>query len=1011
MSNIQDLLKKKHVMNHPLFAHKQKMLNNLRKSVKKHAQQMEEEEKGMIPDTDDVFGQPSVESTSNDKKLSSLIRDSIVTTEEIFSQFDFPLPPKVSYNRVRDVKYSKINSNEVVSGIVVLNCKVATISGASKQLEIPVSIVRGQVIQPSILLYEGRMPVIAQSTIDEIVQRSTSYELTQMRGMYSPPLNQDERDISISMRNEMGWQPRNIGGMAPDLRRSGNKKAAQDDDSFGGAYGWSHEMNRQVYSLLMNDPDAYDEINKIIRRFVRGDFTDKNISTLAMAIMEDPLLEGLVDEALVRYDGDEVNNNFDFNEVAETILDDYKEMESNFSMKGSKDKKAAQDYGIRWSEFDKNDRVTNKEKFFDNSEARDKYADKLQEKDNFKEFLAWSDPDETKEANRHESKKATSTPSKVPGAYGVVVEKMQKAKDDGEDTFPRTWQYILRNYILKCINTADKDKWEIHLINDGWCINPWERGRRKRGLKTAQEDIWEGQEVEVLRGRHKGEIGTIVEIYEEDLEQEELGQVDVLLSSGETIYLEPSDVKPSNADHARRAQAQAEGGIEIEGDYFGRGPVSVSIVYSDLAPWETKFICISSNPDRAISISHNAWTDYQMLQDHSDIEAEIREENPKASDEKIYELLYEVVTENWGNILKEFSSKEDLLDACRENPELSEYSDAILGYFGEDEDETHEAKKAQTEAEEDYNLVESKCYNGTKMPIEPDDPVKFQGHSGSIRGTVVEVGDDEWVIVKSKGNEYRVHCEDVEPLNSTYKKKWAGKKADDGEHDDLFSSSSFYIIKDGVEVGSGVNLDDEPVYVGIVHDGSGYNPSAAVYIDQNKYHASEDSVLESAFEILQQITMDRMTPEDWKSLEKDAEELGVDSFELMTGRFDGFAIKMTPQELKTAIDRCTGRPNFNELSVVEFYEPEVYEDEEESEDEDFEKESRKGSEETENEDFCEKLPRKILNHYTTKILDVSCDALQNEWIKVTYEDNHLTKQDTWKVVDDIGWVIKFTDTI
>jgi hypothetical protein len=51
-------------------------------------------------------------------------------------------------------------------------------------------------------------------------------------------------------------------------------------------------------------------------------------------------------------------------------------------------------YGLRWQEFDKNDRVTTKEKWFTSVELREGFANKAESKDNFKEFSEWSDPRE-----------------------------------------------------------------------------------------------------------------------------------------------------------------------------------------------------------------------------------------------------------------------------------------------------------------------------------------------------------------------------------------------------------------------------------------------------------------------------------------------------------------------------------------------------------------------------------------------------------------------------------------
>jgi hypothetical protein len=47
------------------------------------------------------------------------------------------------------------------------------------------------------------------------------------------------------------------------------------------------------------------------------------------------------------------------------------------------------EYGIRWSEFDKQDRIVVKQKFFNSEKKVDKWIDKLEKKDNFNTIVAF----------------------------------------------------------------------------------------------------------------------------------------------------------------------------------------------------------------------------------------------------------------------------------------------------------------------------------------------------------------------------------------------------------------------------------------------------------------------------------------------------------------------------------------------------------------------------------------------------------------------------------------------
>ena len=54
---------------------------------------------------------------------------------------------------------------------------------------------------------------------------------------------------------------------------------------------------------------------------------------------------------------------------------------------------AKQQWGLRWTEFGKNDRTSKKEKLFDSEAKREAFANKLEKKDNFNSFEAWADPE------------------------------------------------------------------------------------------------------------------------------------------------------------------------------------------------------------------------------------------------------------------------------------------------------------------------------------------------------------------------------------------------------------------------------------------------------------------------------------------------------------------------------------------------------------------------------------------------------------------------------------------
>jgi hypothetical protein len=50
------------------------------------------------------------------------------------------------------------------------------------------------------------------------------------------------------------------------------------------------------------------------------------------------------------------------------------------------------DWGIKWTEFARNNKLITKKKYFPSETARDKFIDKLEQMDNFNQIIAYLDP-------------------------------------------------------------------------------------------------------------------------------------------------------------------------------------------------------------------------------------------------------------------------------------------------------------------------------------------------------------------------------------------------------------------------------------------------------------------------------------------------------------------------------------------------------------------------------------------------------------------------------------------
>lgn len=100
-----------------------------------------------------------------------------------------------------------------------------------------------------------------------------------------------------------------------------------------------------------------------------------------------------------------------------------------------------------------------------------------------------------------------------------------------------------------------------------------------------------------------------------------------------------------------------------------------------------------------------------------------------------------------------------------------------------------------------------------------------------------------------------------------------------------------------------VRLDDEDVVeIAIIFEVSGYGPHmAAIFVDQNRYHASPDTALQGAYEILEQYKWDNYSDE-YEDLVEDFGEQEVQDYGMFTENFDGCVWTLSPEEAAATIE-------------------------------------------------------------------------------------------------------------
>jgi hypothetical protein len=772
------------VKRHPLFADRDARIEARRDRLSKRAQ-----------DLADIFSQANGAALlEKSQKLPDLIKTAVDEARNMIDQFDFPIRPTLEYEKVKNVK-SAGSSDDILSGTVVLLCKCATLTGTKQSFEIPVTIKGGKVVPPSVINFQGKDFVLAQSTVNAIVQRASSYELMPVRNMFDPPQTRDERATVSKTRNEIGYQPREGIGPVSICRRQ-YKKAQEEDnllrdvdvdgyrlrmwdagvkyergqhrnyisyefadpsgkvifsgDDYSPGMGTSidgdeavrgllgfltlspgdtddeyfekytpeqmdfAQSNAEALSLWGMDPQEDDE-DDFYHHF--KDWGEKNASSRVAQSLDEFTL-GYMEAALWSSgDGEEYESyeSFDFEDIAvysraHMISDCAKFQEENaedlaiyYETSGRPEDHAGHDFWLTRNGHGVGfwDREGDKAALNRLTEASHKFGE---------EYLYLGDEGKLYIGGHEGPKEAFRTASMgtaVPPGYAKCKELMDKAQEEGLDTFPRSWIHVLRNYILEVVGTYSQDQWMTHLVNDGYVINPYggNRGREKTAQAASREYPYEELADRITEGR-----------------PENLHYFEEALYDAAAMFGRP------NADHE-----------------------------NPLVSFATKFV------DKQV-ISEDLID--QVVAFLAEVAAWVREDT---KDEELNGKVLWLKNKLDGALGEWYET-----EAFKKQREWEQGLDNGGDKTAQVDDMPEDHKLPEHEETDEVAEEEPLMYEGTKTPIEIGDSIRFEGKDAPIRGTIVEIDQElHKVIVKSKGMEYRVEIDDIKPMNQTFKKMYS----------------------------------------------------------------------------------------------------------------------------------------------------------------------------------------------------------------------------------------------
>lgn len=152
-----------------------------------------------------------------------------------------------------------------------------------------------------------------------------------------------------------------------------------------------------------------------------------------------------------------------------------------------------------------------------------------------------------------------------------------------------------------------------------------------------------------------------------------------------------ASVRPSWKFRAGRKLEVVDLEVVDQDIFYGEeGPVCVVVVYSDAAPWDTKFMVISERGEgHALETALSEWQNYQTAKpvDQGILNDVIEELGEDASEEDQWDAYRDAVTENWEYVSWEWGSVDEMLQELETQPSMDEeYAAAILGSFNKEDE-------------------------------------------------------------------------------------------------------------------------------------------------------------------------------------------------------------------------------------------------------------------------------------------------------------------------------------
>lgn len=143
-----------------------------------------------------------------------LPQEAIRLVSDFLATLVWPMMPQLVYKGVRTAARDEDTPVEDADAQVLIAAKITTVSGVRREVEVPVVVRNGKLLEPSVMMVDGVPRIIAQSLVDELTRGGTFRQSVDPRGnIYGPPMDREAHERYLEQGDEFKVRDRVSRGM------------------------------------------------------------------------------------------------------------------------------------------------------------------------------------------------------------------------------------------------------------------------------------------------------------------------------------------------------------------------------------------------------------------------------------------------------------------------------------------------------------------------------------------------------------------------------------------------------------------------------------------------------------------------------------------------------------------------------------------------------------------------------------------------------------------------------